>query len=328
MPAMPPTLLSKYSNLLLTIYRFAQELPVPQFQDAILCALKDSLPFDSAVWGTGTMTTAGIDQHSTHLHQTSAAMMLAYDKVKHQDSAAAQVALRPTMTIAFNADVDLDGPDQNEIREFCHEFGHRNNLITCDINPITKFAQWISLYRRNPRLICTEDETQMLASLAPHLMQALAINRIIHLDKLSGDIARERWCVAIADTRGTIYHAAPSFWKLLGCDWPVDNTEALPQALLQHLISGDHVLGRKVIVRRNLENDLLYIKARRRQPVDLLSTREYLIAKLLRDGLSQKEVAKKLGRSPETIRSQLREIFRKLEIKNVVLVAHHLEMRE
>jgi len=328
MPEMPPTLLSKYSNLLLTIYRFAQELPVPQFQDAILFALKDSLPFDSAVWGTGTMTAAGIDQHSTHLHQTSAEMMLAYDKVKHQDSAAAQVTLRPTMTIAFNADMDLDGPDQNEIREFCHEFGHRNNLITCDINPITKFAQWISLYRKDPRLICTEDETQILASLAPHLMQALAINRIIHLDKLSGDIARERWCVAIADTRGTIYHAAASFWKLLECDWNVNNTETLPQALLQNLISDDQVVGRKVIVRRSLENDLLYIKARERQPVDLLSTREYLVAKLLVDGLSQKEVAKKLGRSPETIRSQLREIFRKLEIKNVVLLAHHLALRE
>jgi len=254
--------------------------------------------------------------------------LLAYNKVKHQDTAAAQVTQRPTMTIAFNADVDLAGPGQNEIREYCHEFGHRNYLITCDINPITKFTHWISLYRSDPRQICTEDETELLGCLAPHLMQALAINRIIHLDKLSGDIARERWCVAIADTRGTIYHAATSFWTLVECDWKVDSTEILPQALLENLIAHDQVIARNVIVRRSLENNLLYIKARRRQPVDLLSTREYLVAKLLVDGLSQKEVASKLDRSPETIRSQLREIFRKLEIKNVVLLAQHIALRE
>lgn len=325
----PPTvLLSHYSNLLLTIYRLAQELPVSQFQDAILFALKKSLPFDSAVWGTGTMTSAGIDQHSTHLHQASEVMLLAYNKVKHQDTAAAQVTQQQTMAIAFNADIDLGGPDQTDIRAYCHEFGHRNYLITCDIHPITKFTHWISLYREDPRGLCTEDETQILASLAPHLMQALAINRIIHLDKLSGDIARERWCVAIADTRGMIYHATATFRKLLACDWNADNTETLPAALLLHLLADNQVLGRKVIVRRSLENDLLYIKARPRQPVDGLSTREYLVAKLLVDGLSQKEVANKLGRSPETIRSQVREVFRKLEIKNVILLAQHLALRD
>jgi len=324
----PTVLLSKYSHLLLTIYRLAQELPVAQFQDAVLFALKESLPFDTAMWGAGTMTAAGLDPHCTHLHQTSTAMMLAYDKVKHQDSAAAQVTQQPTLTIAIHTDTDFGGQDHKEIREFCHEYGHRNMLITCDFNPITKINQWIGLYRRDPEQICSEGEKQILASLAPHLMQALAINRIIHLDRLSGDIARERWCVAIADTRGIIYHADASFWKLIACDWNVDNTQTLPQALLQSLITNDQVLGRTVIVRRNLENEFLYIKVRQRQPVDLLSTREYLVAKLLADGLSQKEVANKLGRSPDTIRSQVREIFRKLDIKNVVLLAPHLALRE
>jgi DNA-binding CsgD family transcriptional regulator len=320
-------LLSKYSHLLLTIYKLAQELPVSEFQDAILSALKGSLPFDSAVWGTGTMTKAGIDQHSTHLHHASEAMVLAYNKVKHQDSAAALVTQQQTTTLAFNADVDLGGPGQREILAYCREYGHRNYLITSDIHPTTKFTHWISLYRKSPEQICTADEAQLLASLAPHLMQALAINRIIHLDKLSGDKARERWCVAIADTRGRIYHANAPFWKLLGSDWNVDDTDTLPKALLKTLIVNDQVLGRNVIVQRSLENDLLYIKVRQRQPVDQLSAREFLVAKLLVEGLTQKEVASKLGRSQETIRSQLREIFRKLEIKNVVLLAQHLALR-
>ncbi|NVO07190.1 MAG: helix-turn-helix transcriptional regulator [Rhodoferax sp.] len=320
-------LLSKYSHLLLTIYQLAQELAVSEFQDAILSALKGSLPFDSAVWGTGTMTPVGIDQHSTHLHHAGEAMVLAYNKVKHQDTAAALVAQQQTTTLAFKADVDLGGPDQLEILAYCREYGHLNYLITSDVHPITKFTHWISLYRTDPVQICTAEETQLFASLAPHLMQALAINRIIHLDKLSGDKARERWCVAIADTRGRIYHANAPFWKLLGSDWQVDGTDTLPKALLETLVMDDQVMGRNVIVQRSLENDLLYIKARQRQPVDHLSTREFLVARLLAEGLTQKEVASKLGRSQETIRSQLREIFRKLGINNVVLLAQHLALR-
>jgi len=139
------------------------------------------------------MTDAGIVQHSTHLHQTTPAM-------------------------AFNADADLGGPHQKEILEYCHAYGHRNYLITCDVNPKTQFSQWLSLYREDPMQICTEEETQILANVAPHLMQALAINRVIHLDRMAGDLARERWSVAIADTKGGIYHASKTFWDLLACE--------------------------------------------------------------------------------------------------------------
>ena len=324
---MPPSLLSNYSNLLLTIYRLAQDTPVQAFQDALLVALKTSIPFDSSMWGTATMTAHGIDVHSIHLHQSSQAMLTAYEAVKHQDSPAQRLMLQTTTTLAFNSAIEFAEPDKAGMRDLCETFGHRHGLITCDINPYTKFVQWVSLFRQDVTQVCTDEEIEILNNLAPHLMQALAINRLIHLDKLVGDVARESWSVAIADTRGVIYHARADFWDLIATEWNVNNHNLLPGVLLNVLLVNKHVVGRHTVVHCTLAHGLMYLKARRRERVDSLSTREYLVAKLSASGLSQKEVAAAVGRSPETIRSQMRIVFDKLAINNVVMLAPHLALR-
>ncbi|WP_298925985.1 LuxR C-terminal-related transcriptional regulator [uncultured Ramlibacter sp.] len=327
---MKTTSLTEYSNLLLTIYRQAQELPVHEFQDCILSAIKPSLPFDSSMWGTARMTDQGIDIHSLHLHNTTQAMIDAYEKVKHLDKAAMRVTQTPTATIAFNTGTDFPGAEMDSYREFLHKFRHENMLITSDIHPVTRFAQWVSLYRADPRQVCTAQETELLACLAPHLMQALAINRLVHLDRLTGDTAREKWAVAIADSRGVVYHADPRFRQLLRSEWRMDSgEERLPQALLERLLAEDSQLtGERVVLRRSLERGLLFLKARAREDVDNLSAREFLIARLLVSGLTQKEVAARLDRSPETVRSHVKGIFDKLDINNVAMLAPMLALRE
>lgn len=327
---MTSSVLSEFSALLLTLYRNAQELRPKQFQDTILDAVKPYLPFDSSMWGTATMTHAGIDIHSIHLHNSSQAMLDAYEKVKHLDDAAVRVSAQPTSTIGFNVDIDFPGEDRREFREFLRRFGHSNFLITSDIHPISRFVHWVSLYRVDPHQLCTEKDTQILGHLGPHLMQALAINRLVHMDRLTGDTAREQWCVALADARGVIYHADRRFRDLIQREWAGDaGAERLPAELLNSLLRTEGtVAGQKVVVQRNLEQGLLFLKARERQPVDSLSAREFMVARLLTGGLSQKQVAAKLERSPETIRSQIRVIFDKLRINNVTMLAQHLALRE
>ncbi|HSV37023.1 MAG TPA: LuxR C-terminal-related transcriptional regulator [Ramlibacter sp.] len=323
------TVLSEYSNLLLTIYRQAQELPVHEFQDGILSTLKAYLPFDSSMWGTARMTHAGIDIHSLHLHNTTPAMIEAYEKVKHLDTAAMRVTEKPTATIAVNTDLDFPEPELQAFKEFLHEFRHENFFITSEINPITRFAHWVSLYRFDKNQHCTPQETELLSCLAPHLMQALAINRLVHLDRLTGDVAREKWAVAIADSRGVLYHADKRFRELVRMEWPGDDNERLARPLHERLMDGDNqVKGDRVIVRRSLERGLLYLKARAREEVDDLSARELLVARLLVSGLTQKQVAAKLERSLETIRSQVKMIFDKLRINNVAMLGPLLVLRE
>ncbi|OGB40410.1 MAG: hypothetical protein A2461_02200 [Burkholderiales bacterium RIFOXYC2_FULL_59_8] len=325
---MSRSLLSNYSDLLLMIYRLAQDTPILEFQDALLVALKSCIPFDSSMWGTATMTDNGIDVHSIHLHQSSQAMLIAYEAVKHQDSLVQRVEQLTAATISFNSEIEYAGPDKAGMRALCEEFGHRNGLITCETNPFTKFVQWMSLYRKDAKQVCTDEETLFFDKLGPHLMQALAINRRIHLDKLVGDIARQSWSVAIADTRGVPYHVGNQFWDLMEAEWKTQNRAQLPAALLNKLTGTNLVMGRSIVVHCKPEHGLWYLKARPRERVDGLSPREYMVAKMLAGGMSQKEVATKASRSPETIRSQIRIVFEKLEISNVVMLAPHLALRD
>ena len=323
------TVLSEYSNLLLTIYRHAQELPIQEFQNTILSAIKLHLPFNSSMWGTATMTDGGIDIHTVHLHNSSQQMLLAYDKVKHLDLAAQQVSAVPTSTIAFDSVTDFPKDEQLEYRKFLADFGHRHMLITSDINPITRFAQWVSLYRSDEGQPCTDDECQLLAYLAPHLMQALAINRLVHLDRLNSDVAREQWSVAIADTRGVLYHADRRFKELLDQEWAIKNNDRLPENLMQEMMGGQgQAIGAKIIVKCSAEQGLLFLKARPKLAVDNLSAREFLVAKLMASGLTQKQAALKLERSPDTVRSQIKTVFDKLNINNITLLAPLLAMRD
>lgn len=323
------SVLSEYSKLLLTLYRYAQEVPVDDFQDGILNVLKQQLPFDSSMWGTAQMTDGGIDIHTLHLHNTTQAMIDAYEHVKHLDQAAFRVTMQPTATIAFNAAKDFNQPELAPYARFLHQFRHQHFFITSDINPITRFAQWVSLYRFGKDHVCTPAETELLACLAPHLMQALAINRLVHADRLTGDVAREKWGVAIADTRGKLYHADPRFRQLVGAEWRFTDSDWLPPPLHRRLADGEsEVNGSRTIVRRSLERGLIYLKARAREAVDNLTAREFLVARLLAGGLTQKQVAGRLERSPETIRSQVRTIFDKLDIHNVAMLAPLLVLRE
>lgn len=324
-------ILPQYSSLLLALYRLAQECPVQQFQDAALTLLKATLAFDSSMWGTATMNADGIDIHSIHLHNSSPAMLAAYEKVKHRDTAAVQVTAQPALTIGFCVD-DFPGDDNAGLRQFLNDFGHRNFLITSSIHPATRFVQWVSLYRARLEARCQPAEVDLLACLAPHLMQALAINRLVHLDRLSHDVVRAKWSVAIADQRGVLYHADERFKSLVASAWGRDDPGRLPPALLARLVGdgkGPRTLMHEgVILYCSREQDVLFLKARAAEAVDTLSEREFLVARLLAGGLTHKEVATQLHRSPETIRTQIKAIFNKLDINNVALLGTLLAVRE
>lgn len=329
---MHQSVIPEYSNLLLNIYRQAQQCPVDQFQDSVLRLVQSRLAFDSSMWGTATMLPGGIDIHSIHLFNSSPAMLDAYEKVKHYDTAAERVTQQRTMTISFNVD-DFSGEHYRDLRQFLHDFGHRNILITSDINFSNRFVQWVSLYRADNEARCGETEIDLLACLAPHLMQALAINRLVHLEHLSNDAVRAKWCVAIADLRGVIYHADERFKALLSSAWRMPDRQQLPVALLEQLLSVStppvrQVAANGVIVQRSDDQGLLFLKARASEPVDTLSEREFLVARLIASGLTQKQVAIQLNRSPETIRTQIKAIFNKLDINTVALLNAMLAVRE
>jgi DNA-binding CsgD family transcriptional regulator len=318
--------LCDFSNLLLELYQRSHDLPLDAFQDSALELIEPMIPFDSSTWGTATMTPAGADLHTVHLHRASSEVVDAYETVKHQDTAAAAVTSQRTATAGFHSPTRFAG---SEIGSFMTRFGYENFFITSDMNPMTRFVHWISLYRADPDAHCREDERQMLARLRPHLMQALALNRIQHLNHLEPAVQGPRRGVAIADLRGVIYHAAPQFGDLLRTEWNGSGEGVLPGALLEQFLKGaDRVVGRTLVVRRQVEHQLLFVRARLRCRADALTVRERSVANLIARGATHKEVARGLARAPATIRNHIQTIYAKLEVANVAGLIEALQLAD
>lgn len=323
-----------FSTLLLRLYRLSQELPIQHFQDAALAQIKQVLPFDSSMWGTATTTASGIDIHTVHLHQKSPEMLQAYEPIKHLDSAAAAVFGKSNVTLSVNSQNWFGGAGMGEMRDFLRRFEQENVFITADSNPRTHFVHWISLYRADKDALGSEAERQLLGQLAPHVMQALALNRVMHLGQLgqldAADKALSPYGSAIADARGVLYHADPQFHALAEAEWQDWRGPTLPVDLMAHLLSLDRgcFVGRTLVVRRYFEHGLLFLKARARCLADQLTEREWTIARAIAKGESHKEIAQALGRSPATVRNQIQGIYDKLQVSSIALLIEALRYAE
>lgn len=318
--------LSYFSGFLLNLYRLSQEAPVNQFQDRALNLMKAVLPFDAGVWGTATTTKTGVDIHTLHTHQKSPDMMAEYEALKHQDTAAATLFGRAKATGNFHAASWFPRAEDAQMREYLRRWKQENILLAGTNNARTHFMHWMSLYRADREDHCTEDDRLLLEQLAPHLMQALGMNRVVHLESHGPAQARALPSgAAVADLRGVVYHCDPQFESLMRTEWERWRAHALPSELMKQMLAGgERFVGRAIVVLRRVEHGLLFIQARPRCPADSLSPREYAVAELVAKGLTYKEVAQNLYRAPATVRNQIRAVYEKLEVNNIAGVVDAL----
>jgi len=313
------------SQLLLALYSASRETPSGEFQDKALDLLKAAVSFDSAIWGTGMMTPHGLDYHSIHLHNEPREIISEHEHVKHQDTAALEVSLHRTTTRVFHSPTLLRGRDKSAIRDYVTRFGHQNIIISSEINQNTGYAYWVSLYRADAERQYTEHDRQLAVIICPHLREALRINRVLHMERLRS--MQVDGPMAIVDAKGAVYHTEPAFTALLQNEWSSWDGSVLPQELWQALIAnGGCYAGKTIVVRRICVTDMMFLKARRRSAVDMLSARERTVAHYLARGLSHKEIARVLGTSPQTVRNQIQAIHVKLAVHNTAELIAQLNL--
>lgn len=322
----PP--LSDFSDLLLRLYRLAHELPIEQFQDSALALAKQVLPFSSSMWGTATATEAGIDIHTIHLHNQPVEMLAAYEEVKHLDTAAALVQDLPGGTLASNTDVWFSRKAQGPLRDYARRFEQENFFVSTHLDSRSRFVEWISLYRADPEHHCAEEERQRMAWLSPHLRQALALSRVMHLDRVKAPRGAHRGS-AIGDLRGVLYHLDAMFETCMRSEFTDWQGKMLPPAVLGHFLAGGtRFAGRSIVVTHRVEHGLLFLAARARCRADDLTSRERAIAELVTKGHTHKEVARILQCAHATVRNHVQAVYGKLEIGNIAGLVRALQLAD
>lgn len=321
------TRIDDLGDLLLHVYRLAHEEPLDRFQDASLDALRHVLPFDSSMWGSATLGTAGIEIHTLHLDRQPPEMLAGYEKVKHLDTAALQVAGLPRATLGFDASVQFGAPHQRAIKAYGDRFDQRHFFITSAVNPVNGVTEWITLFRSRADAYGTERERCLLAGVAPHLQQAMGYNRVRHMEAQphtgaatgsAGRGAAAQRAQAVVDRHGVVYHSTPAFDALMRAEWDAPPTGRLPAPLMQCFASGGtRFAGRTLVARCHVERDLLFVRVRAACEADRLTPREWQIAWLVAQGRSHKEIARDLDRAPATVRNHIQAIYRRLEVGSI-----------
>lgn len=308
--------MKKLSDLLLELYRASREVPLAQFQDSALALLKPSLPFDCSMWATASLNPANFGLHAVHIHNEPEEMLIEYEAVKDQDMVGLALLKQKGGLLNVNSESLFAGKPYAGMRDFLCKFEHQNALITSQLDSSNDQLQFVSLYRADKDQHFSSTEGQLAQMLIPHFLEALAINRVTHLERFAGGANQLTHGAAITDQNGNLYHTDDGFLRLIRSEYPDWKAPRLPDSLIQDLEKNQRRVGKNVVIAARRDADLLFLRARPRTKIDDLSDRELQVVQKVAQGATYRQIAAELGIAPSTARSHIQAIYDKLQVNN------------
>lgn len=324
----PDAMSHELNQIILDIYRVAQDATTDEFQARALELVSLVLPFDSCRWGMA-LNYAGhqLAIQSAYGHREMPGVLEAYIEVLDQDLVGLAAAAHAGTTINVNArQLCEDHPERAAYLDYLCRFRHENMLVTGIVAP-SGSARSLSYYRRDKVNHFTEGERQLSQVLFPHLMEALTINLRLGLAQFQDGSSATRWPLAVCDGKGVILYAEPHFLTLLRAQWPVMQMSRLPAALIDTLLvqqTTEYISDHVFVCVALRQHKIVYLKARARHAIDALSPRELQVARLVAKGLNFKEIAIALQLAPATVRNHIQRIHERLGMRSNAELAAQL----
>lgn len=315
-----------FSDLLLGLYRQAQNIPPTEFQTRALDAAREKLAFDSALWATGAMSPEGGVVHSVVVYRQPPDMMENYERIKQHDNLGFEAFshLGQTINAALTTDPHWQPRVHPDVMAHVKRYGMEHVLTTHIDEPVLRLFSAVSFYRANPEQPFTEAERLFKQNLMPHLAEAWNTNRFNFMHSPGNGGTQSGQARAICDKKGVLYNASQGFEELMLAEWPDWHGPRLPDVLLDTL-SGEgrrQYAGHGVVGTIKALNDMLLLSVRRKSPVDQLSPRELEVARHFGRGMDYREIADELHIAPVTVRNHLQAIYAKLGVSNKMEMAH------
>ncbi len=314
---LPPTQVVGASNLILHLYRECRLRPADTFCDWALSLVRTLIPFDSAMWGHGTADPVGIQE--VHIVDQPPAMMENYAKWQRQDFLAPTVNRTPGRTHdLYSMITRAEFLRHPMYLNHARRFGMEHILCTVIPEPYAGLVSFASLWRADYGNPFAEEERALKEFLMPHLVEARRLNVFAQIRARLGVRAGSPCEAAACDRLGVLHDAEPGFVELLRVDFPGWEGPKLPARLrssVRGIERGQH-RGKAFRYAWEPMQDRVFVHARPLQAVGRLSRREREVARLLCEGNTYVEVAARLGLGPNTVRTHMAGLYRKLGASN------------
>ncbi len=311
---------AEVSQLLLRLYRASRQLPMQDFQRCTLEELRPFIPFDTVWWAMVTQ----LDNGEQHVHDS-------YIVGIPEDSAdLLNSSLRDNViaqTCSFSPGVSFSfSPEQISQSEQTAKLARHMDIahVLCIrySSEIPQLSAFLSFGRRDPECHFQEHEQLLHEWLMPHLTDMLHNNVVMQFAAICDSDSEARSARAVVDEMGMLLVAESGFERLVHLEWPGWEGPFLPPPLLTILATTrERHVGKSVLTRIEQVHESKLVTVVKRSPRDQLSTRETDVAEGFSSGETYKQVAKRLGISPATVRHHLRTIYEKLGISDKAALA-------
>jgi DNA-binding CsgD family transcriptional regulator len=329
--SLDPALMSGALSALLQLYEATLSQDIDAFEPFALRCLGRLIGFDGAVWGSGVVAPGRIAELSitrASVVDRPATLLGEYIELAPRDPVTAHFLACPDQPIA----VDVEDYYRTRSSAVVGEYLHRHRiahllLLGCnsaDTGTQTHARYWITAYRESAKPFDGPDVVR-LQTLLPLWNQARGLCLTRQMERLARANPVEGGVIALCDRSGLIHAAEPGFSDLTA----LRGGDTIASEALARLRGPVHaaIPVNGIFLRVQDAGSWVLLQATREGVSAALSQREKQVARHYVEGLSYKEIARELGSSPSTVRTQLQNVYRRLGVHSRTELQHALGAR-
>jgi len=313
-----------FSRTLVDLYHVAENSSLSAFPEQALHLLQPWIGFDGAVFGMGenqAEAPVSLQIVQAHVYNRDASLLTDYREVAATDPVTGAYLTGLNSPLQVDCQALYRQQKLDDVAAFTHKHQIRHLMLYGDAPTAGNVGRWMVLYRSD-NCAFHASQTECLHAAWFHVSRAIDLNRSAVLNRL--DPQHVLRASALVGIRGAIEAGDPHFFTLLAREWPACSHNSLPAALLHCAEKGLVYRGRHIEVTVRRQDTYLVCVAHAIDQQALLTPGEYAVARRFAEGLSSKEIARELGVSPHTVRSQLSNAYSKLDVHDKAALAQRL----
>ncbi len=326
-----------FSSTVRDLYALAEYASPDQFLARAIELIQTCIRFDGAIFGTGEKTvkataplaqSATLNGTTTESELASATTLATDDPITRGFREAPMAPTRGGIRELYRKSRDGKrpaSPNLSGVRSLADELG-LCHLIVCGDDPRkVQPARWILLFRQQDVRFAATDAAN-LHGLWEHFSKAMTINRARAATRLSNSSSPDQDSVGatgLITDDGQVEIADQRFYDLLEREWPELAPDFIPVQAMELLNDGKAYRGAQVeisVVRQAGGN---LCRIRPVKATEMLTPREFIVARRFAAGMSHKQIARELGVSHHTVRNQLAHLYRKLGLHDKASLAQY-----
>lgn len=305
---------ARFSNIAKEIYKLAYETPAKHFKERAFQTISPYLEIDAGTWITRGDTDAHFYESDAYAYALPSGFVqqpIAMEGVANEIQTVFQtVFASPGKTFDI---LDIlpkhEWLNSDMYQKYCKEHSLNHSLMTVQVEPHNQVINLITYARHDESRPFSQEVKRLSEWLQPCLVEGLKINL---LNGYQPNFPSAHY--GVFDSFGYLIEAEDSLLKLLK-HYKLMSDFKLNLNLLNDKQQHSQEFE-DLIIHARAQHGLVLVEVLQTPLVDRLTERQIEICRLLITGKTNKEIAKVLHLSPNTIHNHLKRIFQLLNVSS------------